>query len=93
MPGSECSKLRKAMDTRLKSGRGRALEKQKMGQGGGFTERRGGNTGDRSPGEGTSNSLQYSCLETPIDGGAWCTMVHGVRKSWTGLKQLNRHRC
>ena len=38
MPGSECSKLRKAMDTRLKSGRGRALEKQKMGQGGGFTE-------------------------------------------------------
>ena len=46
MPGLECSKVRKAMDTRLKSGRGRALEKQKMGQGGGFTERRGGNTGD-----------------------------------------------
>ena len=36
MPGLECSKVRKAMDTRLKSGRGRALEKQKMGQGGGL---------------------------------------------------------
>lgn len=46
MPGSECSKVRKAMDTGLKSGRGRALEKQKMSQRGGFTERRGGNTGD-----------------------------------------------
>lgn len=35
MPGSECSKVRKAMDTGLKSRRGRALEKQKMGQRGG----------------------------------------------------------
>ena len=26
----------------------------------------------RSPGEGNSNPLQYSCLENPMDGGAWC---------------------
>ena len=25
----------------------------------------------RSPGEGNGNSLQYSCLENPVDGGAW----------------------
>ena len=39
----------------------------------------------RSPGEGNGNSLQYSCLENPMDrGGCWAT-VHGVRKSWTQL--------
>ena len=26
----------------------------------------------RFPGEGNGNSLQYSCLENPMDGGAWC---------------------
>ena len=34
----------------------------------------------RSPGEGNSNPLQYSCLENPMDGGAWQTTVHGVAK-------------
>ena len=29
--------------------------------------------------------LQYSCLENPMDGGAWCTAVHGVTKSRTRL--------
>ena len=34
-------------------------------------------------GEGNSNPLQYSCLENPMDGGAWWAAVHGVAKSWT----------
>ena len=37
----------------------------------------------RSPGEGNGNSLQYSCLENSMDGGAWQATVHGVTKSWT----------
>ena len=37
----------------------------------------------RSLGEGNSNPLQYSCLENPMDTGAWWTMVHGVAKSQT----------
>ena len=37
----------------------------------------------RSLGEGNGNPLQYSCLEKPIDGGAWQATVHGVAKSWT----------
>ena len=37
----------------------------------------------RSPGEGNDNSLKYSCLENPLDGGAWRATVHGVAKSWT----------
>ena len=32
----------------------------------------------RSPGEGNDNPLQYSCLENPMDGGAWWATVHGV---------------
>ena len=35
----------------------------------------------RSPGGGCSNSLQYSCLENPMDRGAWWATVHGVVKS------------
>ena len=27
--------------------------------------------------------LQYSCVENPMDGGAWQAMVHGIAKSWT----------
>ena len=34
----------------------------------------------RSPGEWNGNPLQYSCLENPIDGGAWWTTVHAVAK-------------
>ena len=37
----------------------------------------------RSPREGKGNPLQYSCLENPMDGGAWQSTVHGVVKSWT----------
>ena len=39
----------------------------------------------RSPGEGNGNPLQYSCLENPMDGGAWWATVHGVAKSQTRL--------
>ena len=35
----------------------------------------------RSPGEGNGNPLQYSCLENPMDGGAWWATVHQVAKS------------
>ena len=37
----------------------------------------------RSPGEGNGNPLQYSCLENPMDRGAWWSTVHGVGKSQT----------
>ena len=36
-----------------------------------------------SPGEGNGNPLQYSCLENPMDRGAWWATVHGVVKSCT----------
>ena len=42
----------------------------------------------RSPGEANGTPLQYSCLENPMDGGAWRAIVHGVAKSWTWLKWL-----
>ena len=39
----------------------------------------------RSPGEGNDNLLQYSCLENPMDRGAWRATVHEVAKSRTQL--------
>ena len=39
----------------------------------------------RSPGEGNDCTLQYSCLENPMDRGAWWVTVHGVINSWTRL--------
>ena len=39
----------------------------------------------RSPGEGHGNPLQCSCLENPMDRGAWWATVHGVEKSRTRL--------
>ena len=36
-----------------------------------------------SPGEGNGNPLQYSCLENPMDRGAWWATVYGVTKSQT----------
>ena len=37
----------------------------------------------RAPGEGNGNLLQGSCLENPLDGGAWQATVHGVAESDT----------
>ena len=42
----------------------------------------------RGSGEGNGNSLQYSCLENPMDGGAWEAAVHGVAKSQTRLSDF-----
>ena len=41
-----------------------------------------------SVGEGNGTPLQYSCLENPMDGGAWKAAVHGVVKSWTRLSDF-----
>ena len=50
---------------------------------------RAGDTGDAGliPGGGNSNPLQYSCLENPMDRGAWQATVHVV----TRLKRLSTH--
>ena len=40
------------------------------------------------PGEGNGNPLQYSCLENPMDRGAWWATVHRVTKSWTRLSDF-----
>ena len=47
---------------------------------------------ERSPGRGHGNPLQYSCLENPMDRGAWQVMVHRVTKSQIQLKLLTIHR-
>ena len=39
-------------------------------------------------GEGNGTPLQYSCLETPMDGGAWWAAVRGVAKSWAQLSDF-----
>ena len=41
-----------------------------------------------SIGEGNGTPLQYSCLEDPLDGGAWKAAVHGVAKSRTRLSNF-----
>ena len=41
-----------------------------------------------APGEGNGNPLQYSCLENPMDGGAWGAAVHEVAKSRTRLRDF-----
>ena len=38
---------------------------------------------------GNGNPLQYSCLENPMDRGAWQATVHRVTRRWTHLQQLN----
>ena len=44
----------------------------------------------RSPGEGNGNSLQYSCLENPMDRGAWQVTIHGVAKGRTQLSKTKQ---
>ena len=44
-------------------------------------------------GEGNGNPLQCSCLENPVDRGAWWAAVHGVAQSLTWLKRLSMHAC
>ena len=47
----------------------------------------------RFPGGGHGNPLHYSCLENPMDRGAWWAAVHRVAKSQTQLKWLSTHVC
>ena len=42
-------------------------------------------------GEGNGSPLQYCCLESPVDGGAWSAAVHRVAQSQTQLKRLSMH--
>ena len=44
-----------------------------------------------SPGGGHGNPLQYSCLENPMDRGAWQAIVHRASKSWARLKRYSTH--
>ena len=44
-------------------------------------------------GEENGNPLQYSCLENPVDRGAWWSAVHRVAQSQTQLKRLSVHVC
>ena len=46
---------------------------------------------EKIPGVGHGNPLQYSCLENPMDRGAWRATVHRVTNSRTRLKRLNTH--
>ena len=41
-----------------------------------------------SAGEGNGNPLQYSCLENPMDRGAWWAAAHGVAEGWTRLSDF-----
>ena len=41
--------------------------------------------------EGNGTPLQYSCLENPMDRGAWWAAVHRVAKSWTRLSDFTFH--
>ena len=58
-----------------------------------------GDTGDmgsiprlgRPPGGGHGNPLQCSCLENPMDRGAWLATVHRLTKNWIWVKQLSGH--
>ena len=43
----------------------------------------------KGSGEGDGTPLQYSCLENPMDGGAWWAAIYGVAQSRTRLKRLN----
>ena len=45
----------------------------------------------RSPEGGNGSPLQYSCLENPMDRGAWRATVHRVTKSQARLKQISTH--
>ena len=47
----------------------------------------------KKTGEGNGNPLQYSCLENPVDRGAWWAAVHSVTYRWTRLKQFSMHAC
>ena len=48
---------------------------------------------EKSPGGMQGHLLQYSCLENPMDRGAWWASIHRITKSWKRLKWLSMHTC
>ena len=50
-------------------------------------------SGQGTNGEGNGNPLQYSCLENPVDRGAWWAAVHRFEQSRTRLKRFTMHAC
>ena len=46
---------------------------------------------ERFPGGGHGSPLQFSCLESPMDRGAWKATVHGASKSQAQVKRLSTH--
>ena len=47
----------------------------------------------RSPGGGHGDPFQYSCLENPLDRGAWWVTVHRITECWMQLKWPHAHVC
>ena len=47
----------------------------------------------KQPREGNGNPFQCSCLENPMDRGAWWAALHRVAQSWTRLKRLSMRAC
>ena len=57
----------------------------------GWHHRLDGHEFERTPGvggEGNVTVLEYSCLENPMDGGAWKAAVHGIAEGWTRLSDF-----
>ena len=82
--------------TKMSNSRGRGEPWWLSGKGPACNEGDAGDMGSipglgRSPGGRHGNPLQYSCLENPVDRGAWWATVHGVAKSRTHLKQLSTY--
>ena len=46
---------------------------------------------EKSPGGGHGSPLHYSCLENPMDRGAWQAIIHRIAKGQTQLKGLSAH--
>ena len=83
---TECTKPIKYLSTKYKTIRPSkvALVVKNLPANAGDTRDAGPNPGSgRSPGEGNGNTLQYSCLENPMDRGSCQAAVHGVTKSQT----------
>ena len=68
------------------------VAKSRPGNAGDVRNTRVGSLGWEDPlGEGHGKPLQYSCLENPMDRGAWRATVHRATKHRTQMKQLSRH--
>ena len=72
-----------------RSGGGRRLDAPEAGRPGkGYQKEEGFTRSSLEAGGSDGTLLQYSCLENPMDGGAWWAAVHGVATSWTRLSDF-----